>query len=57
MAAYVAELRRLAEHCNFGNTLEKMIRDRFVSEINDERKLLAEQELTYAAALRIAKGL
>ena len=28
IAAYVADLRRLAEFCNFGTTLEKMLRDR-----------------------------
>ena len=53
----MAELRRLAEHCNFGDTLEKMIRDQLISGINDEVKLLAEHELTYSAALRIAQGL
>ena len=60
VAAFVAELRRLAEHCNYGDTLEKMLRDRLVSGVNEEaiqRKLLAERELTYDSALRIAQGL
>ena len=60
VAAFVAELPRLAEHCNYGDTLEKMLRDRLVSGVNDEaiqKKLLAERELTYDSALRIAQGL
>jgi hypothetical protein len=28
VAAYMADLRRLAEHCNYGDTLDKMLRDR-----------------------------
>ena len=59
VSTYIAELRRLAEHCQFGDTLEKMIRDRLVCGINDEgiqKKLLGEQDLTYASALRIAQG-
>ena len=50
----------MAEHCKYGETLEKMIRDRLVCGINDEaieKKLLAEHELTYASALRMAQGL
>ena len=30
MATYVAELRRLAQHCNYGDTLHKMLRDRII---------------------------
>ena len=36
VAIYVAELRRLAEFCNYGGSLDKMIRDRLVSGINDD---------------------
>ena len=36
VAVYVAELRRLAEFCNCGRSLEDMIRDRLVCGINDE---------------------
>ncbi len=32
---YLAELRRLFEHCNFGNTLDDMLRDRIVCGINN----------------------
>ena len=57
MSTYVAELRALAEFCNFGETLELMLRDRLVCGINDEttqRLLLAESRLTYKEALEIA---
>ena len=37
VAAFVANLRRLAEHCEFGTTLNKMLRDRLLHGINDER--------------------
>ena len=59
VAAYVAELRRLAQYCNYGDTLNKMLRDRIVWGINDEpiqKKLLQETDLTYAKAVSIAKG-
>ena len=59
VATYVAELRRLAGFCNFGRSLEDMIRDRLVCGINDEtiqRTLLAEPDLTYTKSLSIAKG-
>ena len=60
VATYVAELRRLAEFCNYGGSLDKMIRDRLVSGINDDniqKKLLSEPALTYARALEIAQGM
>ena len=50
VAEFVADLRRLAEFCNFGATLEKMLRDRLVCGIQDEpiqKKLLAEKALTF----------
>lgn len=59
VADYLAALRHLAEFCNFGDTLEKMLRDRLVCGINDEhtqKKLLAETALTYEKALTIAQG-
>ena len=57
VATYVAGLRKLTEHCNFGETLPEMIRDRLVCGINDEkiqRRLLAEQELTFKKAVDIS---
>ena len=59
MVAYVAELRRLAESCNFGTTLDKMFRDQLVWGIRDDsiqKKLLQEKELTFQRALPIAQG-
>ena len=59
VSTYVAELRALAEYCNFGDTLSLMLRDRLVCGINDEntqRLLLAEKELTYDKALEIARS-
>jgi len=59
VAAYVAELRKLTEHCNFGETLPEMLRDRLVCGINNkkiQRRLLAERELTLKKAEGIALG-
>ena len=36
LAIYVAELRVLVEYCEFGTTIEDMIRDRLVYGINDQ---------------------
>ena len=60
MATYVAEIRSLAEFCNFGRTLEEMLRDRIVCGINDDtiqRRLLAEPRLTFKKTLEIAQGI
>ena len=57
VAKYVAELRSLTEFCNFGDSLELMIRDRLVCGINDaaiQTRLLADTELTYDKAVSIA---
>ena len=35
VAGYLAALRRLAEHCNYGDTLERMLWDRLAWGIND----------------------
>ena len=37
VANYVAELKAIAEHCDFGNSLQEMIRDRLVCGVNDSR--------------------
>ena len=45
---YIAELRKITEHCSFGNVLEDMLRDRLVCGVQDEkiqRQLLSEQSL------------
>ena len=41
VAAYVAELRKLTEHCNFSETLPEMLRDRLVCGINNKKNLVA----------------
>eukprot|EP00079_Xenopus_tropicalis_P023325 XP_012815654.2 PREDICTED: LOW QUALITY PROTEIN: uncharacterized protein K02A2.6-like [Xenopus tropicalis] len=51
--AYIAELRRLAESCNFGSSLEPLLRDRLVCGFRDaalQRRLLAKHNLTFALA-------
>ena len=61
IAAYIAELRAIAQFCNYGNTLDLMLRDRLVCGVNDaqiQRRLLADAgELTFETALKIAVGM
>ena len=60
ISEYVAQLRRLSEYCEFGDTLEDMLRDRLVCGCRDQRlqcKLLAEADLTFAKAFKIAKAM
>ena len=57
MLGYVAELRKLAPDCNYGDNLQQMLRDRLICGINDERiqrRFLAEHKLTFDKALSIA---
>ena len=57
---YVAELRNLSEHCEFGDQLEKMLRDRLVCGLNDERiqrRLLAESQLEFKKAMELASAM
>ena len=60
VATYVAELRILAEYCNFGDTpLVKMLRDRLAAGINDDgiqKKLLTEPTLTFKCMLDITQS-
>ncbi|XP_003378214.1 hypothetical protein Tsp_02413 [Trichinella spiralis] len=54
---YVAALMHLSENCNFGKTLDDMLRDRLVGGVRDEviqRGLLAEPNLTFDLAQEIA---
>ncbi len=60
IAEFVADLRRLSINCEFGNFLSEALRDRFVCGVKDEqiqKKLLAEDGLTVACAIEIAKGM
>ena len=57
---FVAALRAIAVHCNFGDSLDTMLRDRIVCGISDEhtqRRLLAESTLTLKSAMTIAQSL
>ena len=60
IAAFIAILRSLSEHCIFGDSLEDMIHDRLVCGISEEtiqKRLLAEYKLTYKKAVELALGL
>lgn len=53
----MVELRKLAEHCQFGAGLSETLRDRLVCGMHNEsiqRRLLTEKDLTLARALEIA---
>ena len=57
---YVAELRNLSEHCEFGDQLEKMLPDRLVCGVNDECiqwRLLAESQLEFKKAMELATAM
>ena len=60
ISTFVAELCAMAEHCNFGQSLDAMIRDRVVCGINDDttqKRLLAEgSKLTLAKALSLTQA-
>lgn len=55
--AFVAELRKLAEHCDFGAQLEERLCEKFARGINNvevQRKRLARSDLTLHQAVEIA---
>lgn len=57
IAEYSVELKKLANTCNFGEFLERALRDRFVCGLLSEeirRKLLSEEYLTFDKAYQIA---
>ena len=56
----MAEVRKLSEHCEFGESLNDMLRDRLVCGINDQRiqrRLLAEAKLTFTKAFELARAM
>lgn len=60
VATFVSELRSLAKFCNFGATLDDMLRDRIVCGINNgkiQQRLLAEKTLTLAKTIELAQGM
>ena len=57
---FVAELRRLAVHCEFGAYLSESLRDRLVCGLSNEavqRRLLSEEDLTLTKAIELALSL
>ena len=59
IADFIADLRKLSEHCDFGETLDHMLRDRLVCGIRDvriQRRLLAEPDLTFKKAYDLAQA-
>ena len=59
VATYVAELRLIAQMCNYSTSLDEMLRDGIMSGINDDRiqqRLLSEKGLTYKKALELSQG-
>ena len=58
-AEFVAELRRLSEHCQFQASLDEMLRDRLVCGVRDgrlQRRLLAEPDLTFQKAFELCQA-
>ena len=59
VSQYVAELRKLAIHCQFGGYLDEALRDRFVCGLRSEsvqKKLLTKADLSFQEAIRIAQA-
>ena len=55
---YLATLRKCADYCNFGDSLQQALRDRFVCGLNSsaiQKRLLAESEFTFKGALEMAQ--
>ena len=56
---FVAQLRKLSEHCRFGEQLEDMLRDRMVCGCRDKQlqcRLLSEPDLSYDKAFKMARA-
>ena len=57
---FVAQLHKLSEYCEYGDSLEDILRDRLVCGCKDQRlqcKLLVESELSFGKAFKIAKAM
>ena len=60
VASFVAELRRLAARCSFGNHLDEALRDRIVCGLSSEavrKRLLTEKDLNLAKTIEIAQSM
>eukprot|EP00731_Ephydatia_muelleri_P008853 Em0004g1191a len=59
LGQFVTELRRLSQYCEFGGSLDEMLRDRLVCELRDIRvqcRLFAEPKLTFTKAFELAQA-
>ncbi|XP_062502906.1 uncharacterized protein LOC134179903 [Corticium candelabrum] len=59
IANYLAELRRLAKHCEFADSLNTALRDQLVCSLRHEglqQKVLAERDLTLEKALSLTQA-
>ena len=57
VATFLSELRALEQNCNFGDTLNDMLRDRLVCGVDDDHiqcRLLSEADLTLDSALKLS---
>ncbi|CAB4007397.1 Uncharacterized protein K02A2.6, partial [Paramuricea clavata] len=55
--SYIAELKKLTTHCNFGSNLEETLRDRLLCGLSNQqiqKRLLAESKLKFSKAVDIA---
>ena len=60
VADFLAELRRLSIHCEFGDFLDQALRDRLVCGVTNpalQKRLLSEASLTLTKALELAQGM
>ena len=60
ISQYVSALRNLATHCDFKDQLSNALRDRLVCGLRSDvvqKRLLAEENLTFKDALKIAQGM
>ena len=60
VAQYFAMLKKLAEHCNFGQNLNDTLRDRLVCGMRNEniqKRLLAEANLSHTRAIELATAM
>ena len=56
VSTYVAELRQLSNHCDFGSSLQQMLRDRLVCGFEDPKiqwRPLAEPDLSFDKAFKL----
>ena len=57
---FLADLRSLAEYCDYSATLDDMLRDRQVYGVRNkhvQKRLLAEKDLTFAKAKELAESM